>query len=344
MKALIIGYYGSENIGDEVLLHQTIKMIQEIDENIEIKSLSYRTLMTKELHNIDAISRNKYFDIIKGIKDADIVIGGGGSILQNVTSNRSLVYYLMIFLISKLFGKKVILLGNGFGPVNGGFYRNFSKWVLNKTDVFLARDQETKERLRDLGVNSSIVLSADLAYYNYKESTYEKNKKILINVRPWKDSEKIALEMKAFVSRLIASGYEVEFLSMQEGKDDVLLKEINNEIPFIENSIDRFLHKNSDYFCMIGMRLHALIWAGIKDIPFISLQYDPKIEAYAEMTGQLNYGDVNGIDSEKLWEAFNILVNHYESKRKKLIEANVEMAKRANINLAELKKIMEMSQ
>ncbi|MEA3423619.1 MAG: polysaccharide pyruvyl transferase CsaB [Bacillota bacterium] len=341
MKALIIGYYGSDNIGDEVLLHQTIKMIKEIDEKIDIKSLSYRTKTTKEIHGIDAVSRNKYFEIIKAIKESDIVIGGGGSILQNVTSNRSLVYYSTILFISTLFNKKVIMLGNGFGPIKGKFYTSLTRWLLNKIDVFMARDEETKERLEKLGVESKIVLSADLAYYNYKCKERLFSKKVIINIRPWENSDVIIKEMNKFINRLKENGYEVEFLSMQEGNDDLLLRKIDDKASFVDNSIDAFLHEESDYYCMVGMRLHALIWAGIKDIPFISLEYDPKIKSYADMTNQLNCGNVNDIDSDKLWELFTQLVDNYDEKKNLLIKTNDELAKKSYINYMELKNLIE---
>ncbi len=341
MKALIIGYYGSDNIGDEVLLHQTIKMIKNIDEKIDIKSLSYKTKMTKEIHGIDAVSRNKYFEILKAIKESDVIIGGGGSILQNVTSNRSLVYYSMILFISTLFNKKVIMLGNGFGPISGRFYSTLTRWLLNRIDVFMARDEETKERLEELGVKSKVVLSADLAYYNYKSRDRLSSKKVIINIRPWKNDDAIVDELRIFVNRLKNNGYEVEFLSMQEGNDDILLKKIDEKASFVENSIDTFLHKESDYYCMVGMRLHALIWAGLKDIPFISLEYDPKIKSYAAMTSQLNYGNVNDIDGNKLWESFSQLVENYDEKKNLLIKTNDELAKKSYINYMELKNLIE---
>ena len=195
MKAFIIGYYGSDNIGDEVLLHQVIKMIYRIDETIEISSLSYRTHATQALHNINSVSRNKYFDIIRAIRESDIVIGGGGSMLQNVTSNRSLYYYLALIRIAKFFNKKVILLGNGFGPITGTFYQNLTKKALNRIDVFLARDEETLSRLKDIGVTSKVVLAADLAYYDYAAKPMVKSKRIVINLRPWINQEHIIAKM-----------------------------------------------------------------------------------------------------------------------------------------------------
>lgn len=344
MKAFIIGYYGCDNIGDEVLLHQVIKMIRDIDESISITSISYRTNETKLLHNIDSISRNKYYQIVKTIKNSDIVIGGGGSILQNITSNKSLIYYLVLFLISKIYGKKVIILGNGFGPVNGKFFRWLSKIIINKIDVFVARDSETVDDLEKIGVRTKVELAADLAYYEYESVANRKNRKVIINIRPWNNSQKIIDEMSKFIKILIDDNYIVEFLSMQNGKDDFLVKSIEKKlgisIPILPNSIDEFLSNKGDYCCMIGMRLHALVWAGIKDVPFIGIEYDPKINSYINMTNQMSTGSVENIDAQHLYKVFNKLIDEHDIRKEMLKNSNRNIKEMADINYFVLKNLM----
>lgn len=123
VKVLIIGYYGAGNIGDEVLLDATIDLLKTIYESPSVTVLTNDTVDTKENRQVEAVNRNSYFQVIKIIKGSDIVIGGGGSMLQNVTSNKSLIYYLGILNLAKLFRKKVALLGNGIGPIKREFYK-----------------------------------------------------------------------------------------------------------------------------------------------------------------------------------------------------------------------------
>ncbi len=344
MKAFIIGYYGSDNIGDEVLLSQTIRMIKKIRPDAEIKSLSYCAAKTRELHGIGTVGRNKYYEIIKAIRDADIVVGGGGSMLQNVTSNRSLLYYLALLKLSTLLKKKVILLGNGFGPVKGDFCRQMARRVLNGIDVFVARDNETVENLKDLGVMSEIRLAADLSYYGYKSSNGENSKKVVLNVRHWKNNERIIEEMTKFVKRLVENGYEVEFLSMQKDKDEKLKEKIEERagisLHLIPNTVDGFLNDSGSYCCLVGMRLHALIWAGLKDLPFVGIEYDPKIESYVNSAGQLSSGTVDDIDAEKLWNDFSELMDNFEERKSALVKNNLRMKEKADRNYAALKEIL----
>ena len=345
MKAFIIGYYGSDNIGDEVLLSQTIRMIKEIRPDSEIKSLSYCAAKTKELHGIGTIGRNKYFEIVRAIRQADIVVGGGGSMLQNVTSKRSLVYYLALLRLAKAFNKKVILLGNGFGPVSGKFSRNMARRVLNRIDVFVARDSQTIKNLQRLGVKTRIELAADLSYYGYEPSKRSKSKRVALNVRPWKNNEVIIEEISKFAKKLLENGYEVDFLSMQKDRDEKLKEKIEEKsgisLPLIPNTVDGFLKTSENYSCLVGMRLHALIWAGLKDLPFVGIEYDPKIAAYVDSTGQLSVGPVDEIEAEKLWKAFSEMMDNYDEKKALLVKNNLAMKEKAHKNFLALNKIIK---
>ncbi len=344
MKALIIGYYGSDNIGDEVLLSQTIRIIHEIRPDAEIRSLSYCAAKTQETHGIGTVGRNKYFSIVKAIFNSDIVVGGGGSIIQNVTSNRSLVYYLALIRFATLLKKKVVLLGNGFGPVKGGFYRRITRNVLSGIDAFVARDEETLANLKTIGIGAKLELASDLSYYGYESSGDGRGRKVALNVRPWKNNSLIIDEMSKFAKRLVENGYEIEFLAMQKGKDEKLKEKIEEragiEIPVIYNTVEGFLGGSGNYCAMVGMRLHALIWAGLKDIPFVGIEYDPKIESYINSANQLGIGGVEGIDSERLWEVFNELMDNYGERKSALVQNNLKMKEKADVNYESLKAVL----
>lgn len=346
MKVFIIGYYGSDNIGDEVLLHQTIRMIREIDPEAEITSLSYRTSRTRELHGIDSVSRNRYREILRAIHRADWVIGGGGSMLQNVTSNRSLIYYLALIRLAKALGKRVALLGNGFGPINGRFFTGLTRRILNRIDAFAARDEETIRRLEDLGLKAPVLDAADLAYYGYAPGGAECVRRVIVNLRPWRESQdRLVASLAGLIAHVEAAGYEVSYLSMQAGLDEKLCRALEtalgHSITRQEISVERFIHDKDQAFCLVGMRLHALIWGGIRDLPMIGVSYDPKIDAYLQQTGQINAGPVDGITSESLIAAFEKLEVSREHYLDQLREGNRTLADKAAVNRTTLENILE---
>ncbi|MDP3386222.1 MAG: polysaccharide pyruvyl transferase family protein, partial [Eubacteriales bacterium] len=161
-RAFIIGYYGSSNLGDELLLSETIKILQPHIRLENIKALSYNVELTNKTHGISGVSRNKYISILKTIMSSDFIIGGGGSMLQNVTSNRSLIYYLALINAALFLKKKVILLGNGIGPVNGRIQKNMVKKTLQKISYLHLRDVDSYNWI-DGQDSDKIDLGADLA-------------------------------------------------------------------------------------------------------------------------------------------------------------------------------------
>ena len=101
-KIFIFGYYGFQNTGDEAILQVILDQIKKNIPHARLTVLSYKAAETIKKYNVRAISRNKYISLIKAIKESDIIISGGGSILQDATSIRSLFYYLAIIYLAKV--------------------------------------------------------------------------------------------------------------------------------------------------------------------------------------------------------------------------------------------------
>ena len=70
---------------------------------------------------------SRYFE---SVEKADLLISGGGSLLQNVTSGRSLYYYMGVLFLAKLVHTPIMLYAQGIGPIYGKFARRFDEMVL----------------------------------------------------------------------------------------------------------------------------------------------------------------------------------------------------------------------
>jgi len=79
--------------------------------------------------SIHAVSRFDGYSILKSVYQSDLLISGGGSLLQDVTSWKSMMYYLSIIGMGIFFRKKVFLYSQGIGPV-----RYHSPPLINKSD------------------------------------------------------------------------------------------------------------------------------------------------------------------------------------------------------------------
>ena len=93
MSSIVIsGYYGFANAGDEAMLAAMIEVLSDLEPNINITVISGNPADTRARHGVNAVYRLNYPEIIRALAKSDLLISGGGSLLQDVTSDRSLYY------------------------------------------------------------------------------------------------------------------------------------------------------------------------------------------------------------------------------------------------------------
>lgn len=345
VKVLIIGYYGAGNIGDEVLLDATIDLLKTIYESPSVTVLTNDTVDTKENRQVEAVNRNSYFQVIKIIKGSDIVIGGGGSMLQNVTSNKSLIYYLGILNLAKLFRKKVALLGNGIGPIKREFYKKTTKYVLSKLDAIVLRDKDSYKLLEGFGLNN-IYLGNDLAFtLDISETVEKENKKVLINLRKWDYNNNFIKSMENFVNYLISQDFKVTLISFQSDNDELVLKRIFNNINspnlkyFESKESDKIVSEINSSELFIGMRLHGLIFASICSRPFIALSYDPKVSTFSKNLEQNYFEDLNNISINAIIDTFDDVYRNIDCFEDKLRKNNEKIRELSHVHEEVLKNL-----
>ena len=114
---VVSGYYGSKNAGDEAMLAAMIEVLSDLDPKVNITVISAKPQDTMQRHGVRAVSWISLPDIWRALRDADLMLSGGGSLLQNVTSGRSLYYYMGIIFLARLAGTPVMLYAQGIGPI-----------------------------------------------------------------------------------------------------------------------------------------------------------------------------------------------------------------------------------
>lgn len=313
-RVLVIGYYGSDNLGDELLLKEALDLMSPYARPSKISVLSYHVDQTQAMHGVKGISRNKFFSIVKAILKADLIVGGGGSMLQNVTSNRSLIYYLSLIRLGKIFGKKVWILGNGIGPVHGKFQTAMVKKALMKVDLLHLRDQESYNWI-DGDAHAHIMLGLDLALLSDTEQVAKK-KKVLINLRKWPKVDHVIAALMPLKERLENAGYEISLVSMQWGNDNIPLGKLG-PVRRLETLEDLEDEVASASFA-IGMRLHTLILCANYDVPFLGLSYDPKVKAFCIQSGMPYLEDFENLTEQQMIQGFETLIAGEDTYRSSL--------------------------
>lgn len=116
---LLAGYYGYDNLGDEVLCKAAVRVLQQHTPSAHIILLSGSAVKSRLLTGCAALWRYRFWTISHLLSRADALVFGGGNILQNQTSDRSLSYYVWLLRAAKRAGARRILLSNGIGPLFG---------------------------------------------------------------------------------------------------------------------------------------------------------------------------------------------------------------------------------
>ncbi len=304
MKVLISGYFGFNNTGDEAILASMIAQFRKKDPGIKITVLSADPKTTAERLSVNSVHRLDPLAMIRTLINSDVVVSGGGGLLQDSTGRFSVVYYLSILFLAKLFGKKTVVFGQGYGPVKSRFNKRLIKFVLNLTDLITVRDIASKKALKDNGIDTPPILScADPAMLLEKESFGEIVKAESITeferpvtgicLRSFKDMPKdYILKLSGTLDELIDKlNIEVLLIPLKVPDDTQMcvnvLSLMKNKGRVLEGkySPQQMLGLTSSLDAVIGMRLHSLIFSASSCVPALGISYDPKVRAFCDDAG-----------------------------------------------------------
>ncbi|MGE4588602.1 MAG: polysaccharide pyruvyl transferase CsaB [Acidaminococcaceae bacterium] len=331
IKILISGYYGFSNAGDEAMLSAIVEALRAKRQDIEITVMSGKPEITAEKHGVNSIHRFNPYQIFKTMLSADLLLSGGGSLLQDVTSKRSILYYLSILLLAKLLGKKVMLYAQGIGPIKSSVARSLTKYVCRKVDLITVRDDGSYEELLEMGLPSErILVTADAVFSLFadnknigrqilrKNGLKEEKPIIGIAIRYWTGEQRFmqvfadaALKLRkqynayiVFVPLQFPSDTKIAqdvALLMEDKTDTIILKE--------GYTTEEYVSLISNLDLLIGMRLHALVFSALAGIPFLAVSYDPKVDRFVQGMEGTVAGSIDKITSEdilresaKLWQ------------------------------------------
>ncbi len=331
-NVVMSGYYGFNNTGDEAIMISMHKNIQSLGDNYNITVLSNKPEETRDRYGIEAVYRFGIRDVFRAIKNCDVLLSGGGSLLQDSTSTRSLLYYLSITILAKMMGKKVMLYANGIGPVSGKRNRRFVKQVVNKADLITLREENSYDELLSMGVDSKkCFVTADPVFTMkgvsreeaidllHKEDIPVDKKIVVVSVRNWKGMERF-IGRFAKLCDVIVKKYDrtIVFLAMQMPNDIKVserVKEQMHEDAYIlqgHYTPEQVMGIISLADFILSMRLHTLIFAASQKVPLIGFVYDPKIAYYLEKLEMPSGGKLKDFDMKRTLETIDDIIDNKE--------------------------------
>lgn len=361
-KILISGYYGFNNIGDESILRAVIDNLQDKLDNIEITVLSKDPVTTAEKYGVSSVNRKSIKSIISAVKNCDLLVSGGGSLLQDVTSKKSILYYLIIMWMAQFFRKKIFIYSQGIGPINSTLNRKLTSMTLSKVSGIVVRDEASKEFLAEIGVVSNkVVVTADpvlrikpvpllIGQEILRKEGININKEQLtigFAIRERKLNSEFINELCIAMNRLIEEkNAQIILIPFHFSEDVTVIEEIEKRLG---NKVYSIKHKyltnemlsiigNMDL--LVGVRLHALIHSAIMNVPMIGISYDPKINSFMKSIGMKAMCSIYDFNNEYFMEEFNKTILNKEELQKRVQKKLKILTKALDKNEEMIKKIM----
>ena len=351
---LISGYYGFDNIGDESILRTLIMSLREKIPDCRLTVLSHNPASTREKYGVEAVERMSPGAILRAVRQCDMLISGGGSLLQDVTSSKSIHYYLFIIRLAKLLGKKVFIYSQGIGPIDHAFNRRATARALKKADGIVVRDERSAKLLEQIGLpQERIVITAD-PVIRMKRPDRTVGREILARAGIKKDGRLTvgwAIREKNRDSTFVREITEcIRWLRENYDAESVLIpfhyeedREVCSVIAERTNGAAKCLSEKylsedmlsiiGNMDVLVGVRLHSMIYAAIMGVPIIGVSYDPKCTAFLNSVG---------LDSLSTRETFSAAA--FKAEFARVLETGKEQTATVAENMRRLQKELDTNE
>jgi polysaccharide pyruvyl transferase CsaB len=293
MRALICGYYGEHNLGDDALL---AVLLSQLPRGCDPLVTAHDQRLVQDRFGVETTDRRRLGAVLAALARCEALVLGGGSLLQDATSFRSLLYYGALMLAARLRGRPVILWGQGLGPLRRRRSRALVRGLLPLATAISWRDPASAAQARAWGITAPV--GSDPVWALPAEPWTGPGGPIVLCFRPvhqlrgalWRPY------LEALERLALAAEREVLWLPFHQDQDRGLLADLDRQgligpvlaarsrelvVENPQEAMDRFRQAG----LVLAMRLHGLILAALAGSPCAALSYDPKVAAAAAGIG-----------------------------------------------------------
>ena len=342
---LLAGYIGCGNLGDDAICLGLVHGLGNAGYDITV--MSGRPEETNRLYGFSVCDRRDFKAIESQIQQCDALIFPGGSIFQDATSIKSVAYYSKLVGMAKKAKKKVLLLGQGVGPLDSFFGKKMAASAFNDADVISVRDPESMQVLKSIGVRKAPRMTADSAFLLPQvEATDDSQgftvggmKTVGISARPFDKKTDVATLFGEFCRLLYQGGSMPVLIEMDKEEDGPLIAEIakrqGGKIPDLKKLATpmQLQQRMSRMDSIVAMRLHAGILASTVGIPPLMVSYDPKVSSFSKMMELGTPLSIQGLTAQRLYDTF-VAFQKDRERNCRLVERKLEdMRKLAQVNV-----------
>jgi len=288
MRALLSGYYGKGNGGDEALLATLLQMLPP---HVTPVVLSGNPKMTHERYGVESYNRMAIVPVLQALASCDVFISGGGSLIQDATSRISPFYYGGLMALAQRMGLKTIAWAQGIGPLRHTPTRLLARYTLAGCTRVSVRDRASAALLTDWQIPHILAPDPVWALQSQLvpelEDLQEPRVALILRSHPHLTPTRLGNLTRALVEFQQATQVFILLLPFQKSEDLDIATAIQPQLP-----------GGSHILCLedpqqlkgvfrgvemaIGMRLHSLIMAAAEGCRCFALSYDPKVNRLME--------------------------------------------------------------
>lgn len=303
---MICGYYGAGNMGDDASLAAIVEAMRSRDPQLPLTVLTRGECTSVLPRGVDYLPAADLWRVMRKMRECRDFLLGGGSLLQNSTSLRSLVFYAFITRAAHFCGCRVTILG-GVGPLHGTVARQTASRAVRVADRIYARDVVSARIFAELGVNADrISVIRDPAYSTRAAKGagnaikyIPEGRYIVVCPRSvrglWHEGmrrggrefeSKLFSEIERAVSEATVCGDVTVLFAAFSPQDDSVCAAMAKSaktaaaiVPSCSLTAGEMITLMAGSDRVIAMRLHAAIFAAVANVPCTVIEYDPKFRA-----------------------------------------------------------------
>ncbi|BAY53093.1 hypothetical protein NIES2134_118240 [Thermostichus vulcanus NIES-2134] len=289
-QVFLCGYYGYGNTGDEALL---ATLLEQLPPHVAPVVLSGNARATADRYGVAACDRRQWQKVLRTLQQSQAFIWGGGSLIQDVTSWRSPLYYLGLMTLAQRFGCRTIAWAQGIGPLRSPLYRWWTRKLLRRCLAVTVRDSGSAALLRQWGIphqqgaDPVWLMSARpglppkakapiaVCLRPHRHLTSDRWQRLKMALRRWQEEMGVPLLLLPFQLQQDLPLAEELYGALLPDQTQLISCEDPREMKGILAATAG----------AIAMRLHALIMAASVGCRCFALSYDPKVRYLMADTG-----------------------------------------------------------
>jgi polysaccharide pyruvyl transferase CsaB len=283
MQAVLCGYYGMGNGGDEALLASLLQMLPK---SVTPLVLSGNPQQTRDRYGVAAVERKSPIAVFRALQQSQIFIWGGGSLIQDATSAISPLYYAGLMLLAQRLGLRTIAWAQGVGPLQRSLTQRLAQMTFAGCTAVSVRDAKSATLLSEW--RRSFTLAPDPVWALEPRPVEGlwclPAPRVAVNLRRHAQltPERLAVLTSALVAFQQATQTCILLVPFQMAQDLAIAQAIQTQLSGPSQIVQlddpaALMGLFRGVEMAIAMRFHGLIMAAAQKCRCFALSYDPKV-------------------------------------------------------------------